>query len=88
MHYKGCANGYNVPCFFLWHDNGYCGLTLRDFKETGAKKDDWKHADSASVESNRKAGKRALSGSNSASTVASSHGVNNTSNEEWNDNCV
>ena len=79
-----------VPCFFLDHDAGFCGLARADCKTLGTPKRDWKMATGDGLKSNKKSMKEIhkdlFSGNNSTSTLAGSNTGN--SNEEVNDRCI
>lgn len=80
-----------VPCFFLYHDTGFCGLARSDWKRLGSPVSDWqvKASKIASHETAMKSLKKSMdSCTNSASTVAGNEGGNNNNTEEWNDRCV
>ena len=90
LHYKSPPEGMTVPCFFLYHDAGFCGLARADCKTLGTPKRDWKMATGDGLKSNKKSmkeiHKNLFSGNNSTSTLAGSNTGN--SNEEVNDRCI
>ena len=89
LHYHAPLDGMKVPCFFLYHDVGACGLARDDCQTMGTPKRKFKVADERSVESNRKSMKRMISSNNSASTMAGSGQGNNCDEADNVDpNCV
>ena len=72
LHYYNPIDGLSVPCFFLYHDQGAAGTARSDCSAMGTPKRKFKRPRDASIESNRKALKRALTSNNNASTLANS----------------
>lgn len=83
LHYHSKEEGVLVPCFFLYHETGFVGLGKRVWASLGSPKTDWKMADDGTISNNRKSIKRALSSSNSASTM-----TNSSCSNEWNNKCI
>ena len=96
LHYHTPVEGMAVPCFFLYHDAGFCGLARSDCKGLGTPKGAWTMADGSSIKSNSKSmkliHKSLFSVNNSASTVDNSSDSNSNSNsigaEQLNDRCI
>ena len=79
-----------VPCFFLYHDTGFCGLARSDCQNVGTPKKSWTMADQTSVSSHQNSiktlQKSMKSNSNSQSEMSDSGEGNN--DDGWNDQCV
>ena len=88
---KDDSKSINVPCFFLYHDTGFCGLARADWKKLGSPVNDWK-LKKATVEKHSSAirdlRKTMATLNNSSSNKADSSGGDNNNTEEWNDRCV
>ena len=88
LHYHSTPDGMDVPCFFIYHDIGSCGLAKGDCKAVGTPKKSWKLSSRTEINSNRKALKTMLSSNNNPSTPADSNDGNNDNEDKWNDQCI
>ena len=94
LHYSNPPknNNIKVPCFFLYHDTGFCGLARDDCAQVGSPKLSWKMADENSLSNHSKAirslKKRMISDNNSNSTMANSSSGNNHDDDNWNEDCI
>ena len=77
LHYHSKPEGFSVPCFFLYHDLGSCGLASGDCKAVGTPKKHWKLSSASQVNNNRNALKSMISSNNNASMMPDKPDGNN-----------
>lgn len=77
-----------VPCFFLYHDTGFCGLARADWKKLGSPVNDWKLKDAAISKHSTAIRDLSKSLNKSSANMASSGSGDKDGEAEWNDRCV
>ena len=83
-------NLITIPCFFHYHDTGFCGLARRDSTklQSPIPQTKWEMKKKASVVTHRKAIKELKKTLISSNNNALRQPCGGNSNSEWNDNCV